>query len=425
MFSACRFWSGVAQNAINFALVLLVVNETDLTILSSLLVLALVVPSTVAGIAAGAASDAFPKRPIVFLAELTRAGLCVLFVWAQGGVLSYFFVAAALATAGQFAGSARGAILPAIVARDQLAKANAIGHAIGGASQIIGLGVLTPVALRVLDNPDVLFLACGGMFVISAVQGVLIGHVRRAPRQEVGGRDIGPWYAAGWRYLKHDPRAMHAAVELTLISTALIILAGLIPRFINDVIGLPVEIGAVVLLPAAIGVALGLRLAGALAHRVPHALMSTTGFVSFVALLFLVTFARTEAEFLGGYGAFSFLNHISIGRFDGGGALTMVLMLPLGFSYAIVAVAAQTVLNDVVPLHLQGRVLAAQGAMAALASSLPVVAAGALTDLVGVTPVMALLAGLIGCGALASIREPRRKAPAGLTPAPERPPWSH
>ena len=52
MLSYTRFFSRIAQNAINFALILLIVDETGKAFISSLLVLALVVPSTVFGIIA-------------------------------------------------------------------------------------------------------------------------------------------------------------------------------------------------------------------------------------------------------------------------------------------------------------------------------------------------------------------------------------
>jgi MFS family permease len=84
----------------------------------------------------------------------------------------------------------------------------------------------------------------------------------------------------------------------------------------------------------------------------------------------------------------------------------MALMFPLGFAYATVSVAGQTVLNDLVPLHLQGRVLSTQAAMSAVASSLPVLIAGALTDVFGVTLVMALVCAAISAGAIVNLREP-------------------
>lgn len=411
MLSYTRFLSRVPQNALNFALILLIVEETDKVFLSSLLVLALVVPATVAGIAAGAAADTFPKRPLVLLGNGARAVVSLAFAQADGGVATYYLVAVALATFGQFASNAEGAIMPAIVRREELARANAISQAVGGAAQLVGLGVLTPVVLRLFDSPDALFLICAALFAAAGVASLFIGSVRRPERVEVGERDSGAWWLAGWRAIQADPAVSRAAVELTLISTALIILGGLVPEYISEVLGLPVDIGALLLTPAAIGVVLGLRVAGFLAHRVPHAALSTFGFTGFVVALALLTFAREEAAFLGGYGAFRWLDSWSIGSFDGGALLALIIVFPLGFAFAVVSVAGQTVLNDRVALHLQGRVGATQAAMAAAVSSLPVMAAGALSDLVGVVPVMALLSAGIGVAAITNLR-PVREEPA-------------
>jgi hypothetical protein len=418
MLSFTRFSSRLAQNALNFALILLIVDETGRAFLSSLLVLALVVPSTVAGIAAGTAADVFPKRLLIAAGDLARAGICLYFISGPGGVGSYYFVAILLATASQFASNAEGATLPAIVDRSELARANAISHAVGGGAQLLGLGVLTPVVLRLVDSPDALFAICAALFVLAACQAVLIGSTRSQARREVGGSSVGSWWLAGWRQMRADSAVMHAAIELTLITTAIIILSGLIPAYIEDVLGLPVDIGAVILMPAALGVVFGLRIAAFLAHRVPHAALSSVGFVAFVVLLGMLSIVNQTASFLGGFGALAWLNSVQAGQFDGGGVIAMTIMFPLGFAFATVTVAAQTILNDRVPLHLQGRVGSTQAAMSAICASLPVLAAGALADIAGVAPVIAIVACTIAVGAIANFREPRwlAGAPAATQP---------
>lgn len=407
MLSYTRFFSRVAQNALNFALVLLITEETGKAFFSSLLVLALVVPSTVAGLAAGIAADSFPKRLLVLGGDLARAAVCLYFLRGEGGAAAYYIVAVLLATANQFASAAEGAILPAIVQREELARANAIGQAVGGGAQLVGLGMLTPLVLRVFDSPNALFTICAALFFIAGFQALFIGRTKSPTRVEIGGDPRGSRWLAGWRAMQSDRMVMHAAIELTLISTTLIILSGLIPLYITDTLGLPVDLGALILTPAAIGVVLGLRIAGFLARRVPHAVLSSVGFVTFVICLGLLAFVNEEADFLGGFGAFSWLNSISIGSFDGGGVVAMVIVFPLGFAFALVSVAGQTVIDDRVPLHIRGRVGATQGALAAVASSVPVLAAGALSDQIGVTPVIALVAGIIGIAAIANFRSPK------------------
>jgi hypothetical protein len=192
--------------------------------------------------------------------------------------------------------------------------------------------------------------------------------------------------------MMRQPEVKRAAIELTLIATATIILGGIIPTYLSEELGLPVDLGAVVLMPAAIGVAIGLRFAHLMARVVSTAVLSSIGFMGFVILLGALAFVNHEAQFLGGFGAFSWLNDVSIGNFDGGGVLVMILVGPLGLFYALVLVSAQTVINDRVPLHMQGRVLGTQGALAAVASSAPVLIAGAMTDVVGPAPVLATVA---------------------------------
>lgn len=409
MLSYTRFTSRVASNAVNFALVLLIVDETGKAFMSSLLVLALIIPATVVGLIAGVVADALPKRPIIFTANLVRAFICLQVVLQTENVPLYFIVATTFAAAGQFASSAEGAIVPSIVSKDSLARANAINHAVAGGAQIVGFIVLAPIALRLFNSPDVLFGVSAAFLLVAGFQALFIGRVRKPARMELASEPTGRWWAAGWREIRRDPQVTRATIELTLISASVIIMGGLIPTYIQDTLRLPVEIGALVLMPAAIGVVVGLRLAGFLAHRVPHALLSSVGFLGFVVLVLVLTFARPASEFLAGFGVFSWLLSVSIGSFDGTGVLAMLVAIPLGFCYALVSVAAQTVLNDRVPLHLQGRVLATQGAFAALASSIPVLIAGAMTDIVGVTAVFAVLAVLIGIAAVANLRGPHRR----------------
>ncbi len=421
--SYSRFLSRVPQNALNLALVLLVLDATGKAFFTSLLVLALVVPMMIAGIVAGVAADAIPRRLIVALGNIGRAAVCVGFIVQPGGDGTLYVIAVLLALFAPFVAAAEGSILPSIVTRGELARANAIGQAVGGAAQIVGFAVLTPVVLRVFERADVLFGIGAAFFVIAAVEAVRIGPVARtreeadvfAPPDPSGLAVIpdpaGPasqegasWWQAGWRAMRRDPAVFKAAIELTLITMMLIILGGLIPTYIRDVLELPFEIGALVLTPAGIGLVVGLRVAGPLAHRVPHGLLSSVGFPLFTGLLLALAFVNEEASFLAGYGAFAWLNDVNLGDFDGGALLAMALVLPLGFAFAIVSVAAQTVLNDRVPLALQGRVVATQGAMAALAASLPVLGAGALGDWLGVQPVMAILAVSIAAATVINLR---------------------
>ncbi|MFQ5380684.1 MAG: MFS transporter [Dehalococcoidia bacterium] len=390
--TAARLTSRIAQYSLNFALVLLVVEATGRAFFSSLLVLALVLPTTGAGLVSGALADVFPRRLLMITGHVLRAILCFAVVGDDLGAPSYFTLAVLLSMTTPIATAAEGATLPAIVDRPLLARANAISQATNGLAQVAGFGIVTPVLLRVFGSADALFLACGVLFLLAAVNALLIGRVRSPAQSEIG-RDGGdPWYVAGWRALRSDPRTWRATLELTLISTSAIILAGLVPAYLQDVLGLSVDIGVVALVPGVIGVGFGLRLAGFLARRVRHSVLSSTGFLIYVVSLLGLSAVNPSSDFLAGYGPLSWLDSIDIGGFDGAAVLASVWVVPLGFSFALVSVAAQTVLNDLLPLRLQGRAQATQTVFAALAASAPVLIGGAVADVVGVAPVMAAVA---------------------------------
>jgi MFS family permease len=72
--------------------------------------------------------------------------------------------------------------------------------------------------------------------------------------------------------------------------------------------------------------------------------------------------------------------------------LTMAFAGPLGFTYALVNAPAQTVLHERAPIEMRGRVFAAQVVLANGVGILPLIAAGSVADIFGVTPVLFAIA---------------------------------
>jgi MFS family permease len=95
--------------------------------------------------------------------------------------------------------------------------------------------------------------------------------------------------------------------------------------------------------------------------------------------------------------------------------MTMLLAVPLGLAFTVVSVGARTVFNRRSPPELQGRVFATQSALADLASVPPLLAVGAVADLVGVRVVLLVAAGLCAVVAVAARLTPAgRRRPAAL-----------
>jgi MFS family permease len=83
-------------------------------------------------------------------------------------------------------------------------------------------------------------------------------------------------------------------------------------------------------------------------------------------------------------------------------ALVMAFAAPMGFFYALLNAPAQTVLHERAPPEMRGRIFATQVVSANFISLIPLLLVGAITDLLNITVVLLLLAGLLGVFAFIS-----------------------
>jgi MFS family permease len=80
----------------------------------------------------------------------------------------------------------------------------------------------------------------------------------------------------------------------------------------------------------------------------------------------------------------------------------MVFAFPLGLSYALLNAPAQTILHERAPAEMRGRIFTTQIVSANFFSLLPLLAIGAITDVVGISWVLTLIALLVAASGVAS-----------------------
>ncbi|HEY8491709.1 MAG TPA: MFS transporter [Dehalococcoidia bacterium] len=389
-FSVARLLSHTGQNAALFALLVLVVNRTGSSIHSSLLVLSYIVPSVLAGPAAGAVVDALPRRAVLILTNLARAGVCLGYLLSDRGPLAVYLTAMGLAVVSQFSSPAESAAVPAMVRREQLVGANAVLNFIGTAAQVLGMVILAPLVLK-LSTDAVLFSFLTGLFLLAALFSFGIpglgdradaGAARRAVALRAAFREA-------WAALRADRAAYTAMVQVVLTNASLPVLVALVPMYISDIVGLAAENAVYVFAPAALGVLLGLRLVPALARRAGTPALVSAGFALFVAGLAALAFNPELVRLA----ASADLVPLGPDRLVYSPlTLTAVLAFPLGFAYSVVLVAARTVLYERTPAAVHGRIFAVQGMLGALGSMAPLVLTGALAYLFGTRVVLLLVA---------------------------------
>jgi MFS family permease len=415
-----RFAGQVAQNALLYALLIAIVERTDSSFGSTLLVAAYIVPSILLGIPGGALADALPKRAVLTGVLVLRAAIAAgLLFWADDLTTLYLLVLA-FATVGQLFAPAESAAVPALLPVERLARGNAAMSFVLIAAQVIGGVALAPVLLKFAGERAV-FVVTAALYLLATWQMLKVRGLQRtspAAASAAVTRRPGfvPTLAAGWHVIARDRTVFRAVVRLTLVGTVIKIIVAVAPILARNVLQIDAANTVYVMAPAALGAVFGLLLAPPLARLLGGPRLGAVAFVLFSLGAIALSMAERIGGWLSSRPALSFDRIEEITRVPGVVTVVMLIAVVLGLAFSLTTVAVRALINERAPQNVQGRVFATQATIADAASLLPLLAAGWVADHVGVRPV------LFAVGALCLLAElsSRRLGPgAEPIPAPE------
>lgn len=326
-------------------------------------------PYVLFGAFAGVVIDRFNKRRLMIVADLVRAGLVLsVALAAHPGLPFVFAVSFAMATVAVFFDPCKLSLLPDIVQRRQLVRANSLLTMGENLSEIIGYSAAGLVAYYF--STRIAFVADSATFLVSAAALALMVYVppvrETALRQT---RRVGAAIMEGIRFLFGHRQL---AANTLLIVMAVLGLGATYPLtflLAVDVLGQGTK--AFGLMEAAIGLGYlgGSGLLAGLGSRVRKGYAITIG--------------------LGVMGA----GLVCIGLLQGLAAI-LVAFLVVGVANAAALISIDTFFQEAVPEHLRGRVWGVRFALTQGVYALSILAGGALA---GIFPVQSLfvVAGLI------------------------------
>ena len=388
-----RFLSSTAQHAIYFGLLIVVVERTGSSIHSGLLIFSFLLPGVLTGLYAGVVADRSPKRLVMFLSQGLRAVACVGFFFWGDSLWWLYAITLGFATVAQFNSPAESAAVPAIVPYERLASANALLNLTSILAQGVGMLALAPLFMKTVGEEPLFIVAAllfgGAAFVVTSISGLEAGAARRERPVVLAGGLIEEFRKA-WRTILYDSKVASAVVQLTLATTAILVLVAVLPHYLSEVLNTRVDNAAFVFAPAAIGLLAGLRLAPWLGQRTGNAQVVTTGFVLFLACLASLGFVEEFAGLMRGQAA-PFTDAIEWTGLSLDATVAMGLSIPLGFAYSLVGVAARAVLHERAPADMLGRIFAMQMVLGSLASIIPLFIVGGLAELVSARIVVSLV----------------------------------
>jgi len=363
-----------------------------ITLMATGIYVANTIPAILLGTVAGVWADRWPKRNVLVASNALRgallllAPLCLLkgpvwlgLSWGYWALVGMTFLESVLT---QFFAPAEQAALPLLVPSGLLLAANSVYQATSMAATIVGFAVGEPV-LRLLQKGLAQLGIPGGEFVLLplcyglaavAIAGVPLKEPPRPPRSVSVWEEIGE----GVQVLRERRSVRAAMIQLVLLYSLLAVLYVLAISLAATIDALGPTGFGVLLAASGVGLALGALAVAQLGERFNRRLLGTSG-------LGVVAFCL-----------------VLLGQVRGHLVPTLALCALLGVGAAVLAIPAQTTIQEDTPEEQRGKVFGLQNNLINIALSLPLVLAGAVVSRYGLLPV---LWGLAAIAVLAAVIE--------------------
>jgi MFS family permease len=373
-----------------------VVEATGSGVHTAFTILSVVVPGLLFGLLGGVTVDRVSRRNMLITTNIVRGIVALaapIFLhmapqgYLIGGILATNFL---LSSVGQFNFPAEAALIPYLVAGEELLAANSAFNVSYLSAIAIGSGIWGPLGVRLM-GPDGTYFSGGILLLASLVPLYMLAkdppsHERAMRRSRYARlRHVATVVAdirEGVSFALHNA-AVSVAILALISQTALaLVMAAVFPVVLSRRFGIPIYNLPIYLLPAGLGAGLGLL-----------ALLSPLG----------KRIARTRFVMVGNaviaLGLLGFSLSVIVTDWGLWGILAASPLLGAGFVVAYIS--GKSVLQEQPPDYLRGRVISLQLTLNNVVSLVPTVLAGWALDRVG--PEVVFIAATLAFACLAGL----------------------
>jgi len=408
-------------------LVIIASNYSGSKIAISVLLMCFLVPAIVFSAIAGVFVDRVDKRLVLVVTNVLRGAAFVLVYLVSGNLLLLYLLMILVSTVTTFFGPAEASMIPFLVPRGQLLAANGLFALTTNAAFALGFALFGPFVIAIA-GPQMLILIVAALYFVAAVFCVIlpaslpseVSAVASGHAVVVAGKAVKGTFGQlveGITYIR-EHRNVGWSLSYMGITGALIgILAVLGPDFAKTSLGLGDKGLVVVVLPLGLGIVTGVLAINAYGHNFPRRRIIEAGLIVLGLLLALLSGAGSISHFLnvqiaaaaGSTGLLDLSQVLSL--------LSMVMAIAFvaGICYAVVAISAQTQLQEELPEDVRGRVFGILNMLVSVSSLLPIMVVGPAADLVGASAVLLVVSLVVCAWGFASVIRRGRLRPVAPT----------
>ncbi|MBI3746554.1 MAG: MFS transporter [Chloroflexi bacterium] len=402
----------VGSNMVLYGLTVVVLDSTRLSSAVSLLFLTFLVPAVLFSAVAGVYVDRLDRRLVLVVTNILRAAVMVA-IWAVTRNVTLILILNVLVSGlTVFFAPAEAAMIPYVVPRHQLVSANGLFTLTLNAAFALGYALLGPLIVKVSGGPEPVLLVVAVLYGIAAVfcftlpsntpvETTSEGMPSPVHEAELAVQGTLSQLREGAAYIRSNRAISWSLVYLGIAASLVGVIGVLGPKFADDTLGLGTQDLFLVVLPLGAGIVMGVLLLNSYGRLIARRRAIEGGLIALGAMLAALTASGPISRALTGT-----TQHLSdVGAVTSLIAVVIVIAFLAGIAYGIVAISSQTQLQEDLPEEVRGRVFGVLNMLVSVGSFLPIIIVGPISDLVGTTTVLLLVAvGVLASGVVSIVR---------------------
>ena len=362
--------SQVTINLMNFYVLTQIFLHTKSTIAVALMWIAGAMPALLFGPFSGPLVDSISRRKAMIITNLLQAVTVAMLLFSPS-VYYLYIIVFFYWLFDQIYLPSQQATIPQVVSANDLTKANGIFLLTQQGSVLLGFG-LGGILLGILGRHTTIALAALGL-VVAAISVYFLPKDK--PQVDLSQKDFTRFWKdllAGYSYVRSHREIFLPVLMVICTQVFISVISITLPTFTHEVLHLNLNFsGLLLIVPGAIGALLVTRSLPAYLKTARKKSVVEIGLLTGAITLILL----------------SLVIYLPMGR----AFAASVVAIGIGTAIAAVSVPSQTLIQERTPNWLRGRVYSQLSFMLIIASTLPILIAGTLADILGVSVFMGIL----------------------------------
>ena len=311
-------------------------------------------------------------------------------------------------------------MIPSLVPKTQLLAANGLFTLTMNVAFALGFALLGPFVVALASAEALIVIVASLYFVAAAFCWTLPAESAADVNVVTPGQTVADaeravqtmlsQFVEGITYIREHMNVGWSLSYLGITGALVGILGTLGPGFAKQTLALGEKDFALIVLPLGLGIVMGILVLNSYGRYLPRRRTIEAGMVTMGVMLALLALSSPISNFLHDRANASGLAEAS--RVVSLLSLVMGIAFMVGAAYAVVAISAQTQLQEDLPEDVRGRVFGVLNMLVSVASLSPILVVGPVADIVGREPVIFVVGIIVSLWGVASIISRRSGDPA-------------